>query len=71
MVEDESGVFMVEGCASDQDWIPGVRNRPEFYIKVLHYCNSDVGEHKTVLPIFRVYTPATYDYHIEHPIELD
>jgi hypothetical protein len=23
------------------------------------------------LPVFRVYTPETYDYHISHPIVLD
>jgi len=71
LVEDNSGLFMVEGCASDQDWIPGIKNKPEFYFKVHHFCNSDVGELKTVLPVFRVYTPQTYDYHIQNPIQLD
>lgn len=70
-VTDTCGLFNMEGCASDFDWLPGVKNRPEFYIRVFHRCNTDDGEYVTVKPIFRVYAPKTYDYHVNHPIELD
>lgn len=71
LVEDPTGLWTVEGCASDQDWIPGLPNKPELYIRVFHYCNSDSGQFKTILPTFRVFTPKTYDYHIDNPIILD
>ncbi|KAH7725423.1 Protein TTR-53 [Aphelenchoides avenae] len=71
LVEDKTGLWTVEGCASDQDWLPGLTNKPEIYIRVFHYCNSDAGEFKTIMPTFKVFTPKTYDYHIENPIILD
>jgi len=73
-VHEESGLFDVSGCASDFDWVPGIPNRPELYITVKHFCNTDddgEGETKVVMPIFRVFQPNTYDYHIDHPIVLD
>ena len=49
LVEDKLGIFNVEGCASDVDWLPGIhKNGPEFYIRVHHYCNTPSGEFKTV-----------------------
>lgn len=45
--------------------------RPEFYLRVHHECNSPNGEWKSVFPVFRVYTPRTYDKHVHEPIVLD
>uniref|UniRef100_A0A7E4UQQ2 Transthyretin-like family protein n=1 Tax=Panagrellus redivivus TaxID=6233 RepID=A0A7E4UQQ2_PANRE len=70
-VEDSDGIFSIEGCASDVDWIPGIKNLPEMYFRVFHYCNKPQGEYKTVLPIWRVFVPKTYDKHINDPIILD
>ncbi|VDD86240.1 unnamed protein product [Enterobius vermicularis] len=71
IVDRLDGLFNVEGCADDFDWIPGVKNRPEIYIRVHHYCNTPHGEYLKVMPTFRVFVPQTYDYHMEHPIVLD
>ncbi|KAL3074108.1 hypothetical protein niasHT_033316 [Heterodera trifolii] len=68
-VDDPTGLWKLDGCASDHDWFS--INRPEFYLRVYHQCNTDNGEWLSVWPIFRVYTPRTYDWHIEHPIVLD
>uniref|UniRef100_A0AC35GL83 Uncharacterized protein n=1 Tax=Panagrolaimus sp. PS1159 TaxID=55785 RepID=A0AC35GL83_9BILA len=70
-VDEEDGIFQIEGCASDQDWIPGIKNQPEMYFRVFHFCNKPNGEYKYIWPIFRVFVPATYDKHIEDPIILD
>ncbi|VDM48689.1 unnamed protein product [Toxocara canis] len=70
-VDNVEGYFNVEGCADDFDWLPGIKNRPEVYIRVHHYCNSPKGEFLKVLPTFRVFVPRTYDHHIRFPIELD
>ncbi|CAD5226895.1 unnamed protein product [Bursaphelenchus xylophilus] len=70
-VDNTQGLWNVEGCAADQDWLPGIPNRPEFYIRIFHKCNRPEGEFKRILPVFRVYTPETYDFHIQHPIVLD
>ena len=70
-VEDSDGIFRLEGCASDMDWIPGIKNKPELYFRVYHYCNSPEGEYKYVWPVFRVFVPETYDKHIHEPIVLD
>lgn len=73
-VDDESGLFNVSGCASDVDWFPGIKNQPEFYIKVDHICNSDNSDThhvKLVFPVFEVFTPNTYDYHVKNPINLN
>lgn len=71
LVDNAQGLWNVEGCAADQDWLPGVPNRPEFYVRVFHRCNRPDGEFKRISPVFRVYTPETYDFHIQHPIVLD
>lgn len=70
-VDNVEGYFNVEGCADDFDWLIAVKNRPEIYIRVHHYCNSPKGEFLKILPTFRVFVPQTYDYHIRFPIELD
>ncbi|KAE9556242.1 hypothetical protein FO519_000581 [Halicephalobus sp. NKZ332] len=70
-VENIDGIFRLEGCASDVDWIPGIKNRPELYFRVFHYCNNPEGEYKYVWPVFQVFVPDTYDKHINDPIVLD
>lgn len=70
-VNSDTQAFEVNGCASDQDWFPGILNKPEFYIKVQHNCNSKTTKFKTVMPVFQVFSPNTYDYHINNPIYLD
>lgn len=70
-VEDKDGIFRLEGCASDVDWIPGIKNKPELYFRVYHFCNKPSGEYKYVKPLFKVFVPQTYDRHIEDPIILD
>uniref|UniRef100_A0A0N4ZHY4 Transthyretin-like family protein n=1 Tax=Parastrongyloides trichosuri TaxID=131310 RepID=A0A0N4ZHY4_PARTI len=71
IINSEDGIFEVSGCASDQDWLPGVKNRPEMFLKVLHNCNLDKKELLVIKPTFNVFVPRTYDYHIQHPIILD
>ncbi|MFH4976200.1 hypothetical protein AB6A40_002909 [Gnathostoma spinigerum] len=71
VVENEDGIFNVEGCGSDFDWIPGLKNSPEVYIGVHHFCKSPSGSFLKVLPPFRHFVPSTYHYHITSPIELD
>uniref|UniRef100_A0AC35U501 Transthyretin-like family protein n=1 Tax=Rhabditophanes sp. KR3021 TaxID=114890 RepID=A0AC35U501_9BILA len=71
-ISDEDGVFKIAGCASDTDWIPGLKNKPDMYLRVLHNCNSDIGRDMIIIkPPFKVFVPKTYDYHISHPIYLD
>ncbi|PIO59213.1 Transthyretin-like family protein, partial [Teladorsagia circumcincta] len=42
VVDDENGIFEVEGCAKDFDWLGPIHlNRPEFFFKIRHKCNSD------------------------------
>ncbi|KAI6206984.1 hypothetical protein M3Y94_00977700 [Aphelenchoides besseyi] len=69
IVDSETGLWNVEGCASDQDYL-FYKNRPEFYITVKHNCN---GKPQTlqVPGVFRVYVPETYAKHINEPIVLD
>ncbi|KAF8374339.1 ttr-53 [Pristionchus pacificus] len=57
---NEEGRFSLDGCADDFDWLPGVPNVPEPYIKIRHYCNKEQGE-TIELPEFNVFTPNTYD----------
>ncbi|KAE9421774.1 hypothetical protein Angca_000713, partial [Angiostrongylus cantonensis] len=56
----DDGRFQLDGCGDDFDWIPGLSNKPEPYVQIRHYCNSDEGEVIT-LPEFRVYVPKTHD----------
>ncbi|VDD86239.1 unnamed protein product [Enterobius vermicularis] len=64
---DEDGMFQLDGCGDDFDWVPGIPNDPEPYVQILHYCNSEKGDIIT-LPEFRVFVPQTYELGI---IELD
>ena len=57
---NEEGRFQLDGCADDQNWLPGVDNIPEPYIKIRHYCNSERGE-TIELPEFTTFAPNTYD----------
>ncbi|CAJ0953640.1 unnamed protein product, partial [Mesorhabditis belari] len=70
IVEDETGLFKVEGCASDQDWLFR-KNQPEFYLKIFHRCTPN-GEEKCydILPPVKVFVPNTYDKYMNDPIEL-
>ncbi|KHJ76777.1 Transthyretin-like family protein, partial [Oesophagostomum dentatum] len=70
VVDSEDGMFKVEGCASDIDWLGPIHiNRPEFYFKVRHLCNSDVLEEVTVFPpAMKVFAPKTMDYFLDNPI---
>lgn len=52
---NEEGRFSLDGCADDFDWLPGVPNVPEPYIKIRHYCNKEQGE-TIELPEFNVST---------------
>uniref|UniRef100_A0A1I8B6C0 Transthyretin-like protein 46 n=1 Tax=Meloidogyne hapla TaxID=6305 RepID=A0A1I8B6C0_MELHA len=39
-VNNEDGQFNLDGCGQDHDWLPGIINRPEFYLRVRHRCNN-------------------------------
>ncbi|VDM57551.1 unnamed protein product [Angiostrongylus costaricensis] len=56
----DDGRFQLDGCGDDFDWIPGLSNKPEPYVEIRHYCNSDEGE-VISLPEFRVFVPKTHD----------
>ncbi|RCN52384.1 Transthyretin-like family protein [Ancylostoma caninum] len=73
VVDEENGVFKVEGCAADIDWLGPLHiNRPEFYFKIRHTCNSDTLEEITVFPPkMKVFAPNTMDYFLDNPIVLD
>ncbi|CAJ0600850.1 unnamed protein product [Cylicocyclus nassatus] len=73
VVDAEDGLFKVEGCASDIDWLGPLHiNRPEFYFKVRHMCNSERLEEMIVIPPnMKVFAPKTMDYFVDHPIVLD
>ncbi|KAK6748740.1 hypothetical protein RB195_001392 [Necator americanus] len=73
VVDAEDGMFKVEGCAADIDWLGPIHlNRPEFYFKIRHKCNSDEIEEVTVYPPqMKVFAPNTMDYFVENPIVLD
>ncbi|VDM85119.1 unnamed protein product [Strongylus vulgaris] len=73
VVDGEDGMFKVEGCASDVDWLGPIHiNRPEFYFKIRHSCNSDKLEEITVFPpTMKVFAPKTMDHFVDHPIVLD
>uniref|UniRef100_A0A914EDM2 Uncharacterized protein n=1 Tax=Acrobeloides nanus TaxID=290746 RepID=A0A914EDM2_9BILA len=64
---DEDGTFALDGCGDDFDWIPGMENKPEPYVQILHYCNNDRGE-TIQMPIFKTFVPQTHDIGI---MELD
>ncbi|CAK5088729.1 unnamed protein product [Meloidogyne enterolobii] len=65
-VNNEDGIFNIDGCGQDRDWLPWAINRPEFYLRVRHRCNTMNNtlveekfklaaeqETKIVLPVFR------------------
>ncbi|CAJ0579609.1 unnamed protein product, partial [Mesorhabditis spiculigera] len=56
----ESGLFQLDGCGDDFDWLPGLKNRPEPYVQIRHYCNSAEGETIT-LPEFTTFVPDTFE----------
>ncbi|CAD6198119.1 unnamed protein product [Caenorhabditis auriculariae] len=57
---NDDGRFQLDGCGDDFDWIPGVKNAPEPYIEIRHYCNNPKGETIT-LPEFNEFVPNTHD----------
>lgn len=57
---NDNGMFQLDGCGDDFDWIPGIKNVPEPYIEIRHYCNDPKGETLT-LPEFSTFVPNTYD----------
>ncbi|PAV91754.1 hypothetical protein WR25_09257 [Diploscapter pachys] len=57
---NDDGRFQLDGCGDDFDWVPGIKNSIEPYIKVRHYCNKEEGEEWT-LPEFSKFVPDTYD----------
>ncbi|CAI4227789.1 unnamed protein product [Auanema sp. JU1783] len=57
---NEDGSFQLDGCGDDYDWIPGVKNVPEPYMEIRHYCNNPEGETIT-LPEFSKFVPETYE----------
>ncbi|CAJ0931400.1 unnamed protein product, partial [Mesorhabditis belari] len=56
----ENGLFSLDGCGDDFDWVPGFKNKPEPYIQIRHYCNKAEGETIT-LPEFSTFVPNTYE----------
>jgi hypothetical protein len=44
----------LDGCGDDFNWLPGVPNLPDPFIRVYHYCNSAKGE-TLDLPEFDVF----------------
>ncbi|CAP24305.2 Protein CBR-TTR-53 [Caenorhabditis briggsae] len=57
---NDDGRFQLDGCGDDFDWIPGIKNVPEPYIEIRHYCNSEKGD-IFQLPEFSTFVPNTYD----------
>lgn len=51
---DNDGQFQLDGCGDDFNWLPGVPNLPDPFIRVYHYCNSAKGE-TLDLPEFDVF----------------
>ncbi|KAI1732882.1 transthyretin-like family domain-containing protein [Ditylenchus destructor] len=64
---EQDGTFQLDGCGDDFNWLPGLQNNPDPYIRIYHYCNSDKGE-TLELPEFNTFVPETYDMGI---LELD
>ncbi|CAD6198118.1 unnamed protein product [Caenorhabditis auriculariae] len=72
VAKEENGIFKVEGCASDFDWLgPAYTNRPEFFLKVRHSCKGKPETLTLFPPDMRVYAPQTMDYYLNNPILLD
>ncbi|KRY75928.1 Coatomer subunit gamma-2, partial [Trichinella pseudospiralis] len=43
-VPDDDGRFVIEGCASDRDWLPFWKNDPDPYLEIRHTCRLSYGE---------------------------
>lgn len=41
---EADGTFQLDGCGDDFNWLPGLQNLPDPYIRIHHYCNSEHGE---------------------------
>lgn len=69
--KEEHGLFKVEGCASDFDWLgPLYQNKPEFYLVIRHQCKGRPETLTLHPPDMRVYAPQTMDYYLNNPIIL-
>lgn len=64
---NDDGTFQLDGCGSDLNWLPGIENDPDPYIRIRHYCNSEQGENLE-LPEFYEFVPNSHDVGI---IDLD
>ncbi|OUC43142.1 putative trp operon repressor [Trichinella nativa] len=43
-VPDDDGRFVIDGCASDRDWLPFWKNDPDPYLEIRHTCRLSYGE---------------------------
>ncbi|KAL3123425.1 hypothetical protein niasHT_004597 [Heterodera trifolii] len=57
---EQDGTFQLDGCGNDMNFLPGVPNLPDPFVRILHFCNSEEGE-TIELPEFRIFVPDTYD----------
>jgi len=57
---DVDGSFQLDGCGDDFNWIPGIANNPDPFVRIIHYCNSPKGE-VIELPEFNTWVPQTHD----------
>lgn len=57
---EPDGTFQLDGCGDDFNWLPGLQNLPDPYIRIHHYCNGEHGE-TIELPEFNTFVPETYD----------
>nr|CDJ89359.1 Clathrin coatomer adaptor and Transthyretin domain containing protein [Haemonchus contortus] len=65
VVDNENGIFKVEGCAADYDLLGPLLppNRPDFYFHVRHMCDSDKIEEVNIFPPEVIFAPRTMDYY--------
>ncbi|XGW30276.1 hypothetical protein V3C99_009341 [Haemonchus contortus] len=73
VVDNENGIFKVEGCAADYDLLGPLLppNRPDFYFHIRHMCDSDKIEEVNIFPPEIIFAPRTMDYYVNSPIILD
>jgi len=64
---DHEGSFQLDGCGDDFNWIPGISNLPDPFVRIHHQCNNNQGEILD-LPGFHVFVPETHDVGI---VQLD
>ncbi|KAL1230278.1 Transthyretin-like protein [Trichinella spiralis] len=43
-VPEDDGRFVIDGCASDRDWLPFWKNDPDPYLEIRHTCRLSYGE---------------------------